>query len=280
MLNKFRLQAFNMVNSGWFTLFIVCLILVNIPLSIFSSGTDLKPIELAGIQKTDTFITIVFTIEYLLRIWTAPLFPEYRGSRLKFALRPTMIIDLLAIIPVSYLQIPLLRTFRMMRIFRILKLAQYSSSVKTILRVVNNKMDVLLSISFIIGFLILLSSFLVYYAEHPVQPKNFDTIYDAIWYCFMIVSTVGSSLEVQTNMGKIVTAVTSLFGIMLVAVYAGIFSAGFSEVSAAERAAAAKAAAQNADAQNGADENAAAEKLTAEKTVIKNARPQNDGNGQ
>ena len=90
----------------------------------------------------NVFSVIVFTIEYVLRLWSAvdiPMLSRMKPwqARLRFALRPIMIIDLLAVLP-FYLQflIPIdLRALRVLRLFRLLKLLRYSPALQSLGRV-------------------------------------------------------------------------------------------------------------------------------------------------
>ncbi len=226
-------HAYALLNKGWFVSFILLLIFLNIPLSIFSLSGDLTFEDILAIESCDLLITIVFSFEYLLRVWTADLAPEYKGSRLRFMLRPAMIIDLLAIVPMVYINIKPLRALRFLRLFRILKIVEYSEPIKIMLKIFYQKIDSLVSVGFVMGFLITINSFLLYYYEHAAQPEVFKNIYDAIWFNLMAFSTVGSDLAVVTTMGKFIKVLSSFAGIMLFAIYSGIFSSGFLEASKA-----------------------------------------------
>ena len=165
MLNLYRRlkkSAYALLNAGWFVSFILVLIFINIPLSIFSLSGSLTPDDIIAIEFCDLFITIVFSIEYVLRLWTADLSPYYKGSRIRFALRPEMIIDFLAIVPMVYINIKPLRALRFLRLFRILKLVEYSQPLKMMVKVIYQNMDSLVTTAFVMGFLLTINSFLIY----------------------------------------------------------------------------------------------------------------------
>ena len=94
------------------------------------------------LEAFNIFSVIVFTVEYVLRLWSSVEIPLYRRlphwrARLNFALRPMMIIDLLAILPwYVYLFVPFdlraLRVLRLFRLFRLLKLLRYSPALLTL----------------------------------------------------------------------------------------------------------------------------------------------------
>ncbi|HEV3242423.1 MAG TPA: ion transporter [Methyloceanibacter sp.] len=96
----------------------------------------------------NTFSVIIFTVEYVLRLWSAVDIPLLHRlppwwARLKFAMRPMMIIDLFAILPWYLHQfIPLdLRALRILSLFRLLKLIRYSPALQTLKRVVAHEPD-------------------------------------------------------------------------------------------------------------------------------------------
>lgn len=230
MLNlyrKLKKRAYALLNAGWFVSFILVLIFLNIPLSVFSLSGTLTRDDIIAIEFCDLFITIVFSIEYILRLWTADLSPYYKGSRLRFALRPEMIIDFLAIVPMVYINIKPLRALRFLRLFRILKLVEYSQPLKMMLNVIYQNMDSLVTTAFVMGFLLTINSFLIYYFEHAAQPEVFKNIYDAIWFTAMTFCQAGADTSVITQAGKFLKILTAFSGIMLFAVYSGIFSSGF-----------------------------------------------------
>lgn len=235
MYLKLQKAAFSTLNSGWFVSLILMLIFVNIPLSILSNSDNLTQFDLRFIYNSDLIIGIVFSIEYLLRLWTAPLAKEYKGSRIRFALRPDMIIDLLAIIPINMINISILRGFRGLRIFRILKLVQYSDPIKMTLNVFYQKIDALITVGIVMGFFLIVDSFLMYYFEHNLQPQNFGSIMQSIWFCALIFSSAGSDIQPLTSAGKFLEILAALGGIVLFALYSGIFASAFIEARQKEK---------------------------------------------
>ena len=232
---KLKQKAYNLLGKSWFVSLILVLIFLNIPLSVFSLSADLSAEDIAVINFCDLFITVVFSIEYFLRLWTADLCPDYKGSRLRFALRPAMIIDLLAIVPMVHINIKPLQTFRFLRLFRILKIVEYSQPLKTMFKVFYIKMDSLVSVGLIMGLVLTVNSFLIYYFEHAAQPQVFKNIYDALWFTAMTFSTGGAGIETITPQGKVLAVFVTYSGVMLVALYSGIFASGFMEEQKKER---------------------------------------------
>src|SRR3990172_7851832 len=123
---------------------------------------------------------IVFSVEYVLRVWSAvniPMLsrlPPWR-ARLRFALRPIMLIDLFAFLP-FYLQwiVPMdLRVLRVLRLFRLLKLVRYSPALQTLGRVLVDEYRALLGALLVMLVLLLFASSAMYFIEREAQPDKF-----------------------------------------------------------------------------------------------------------
>lgn len=138
-------------------------------------------------QVFNLFSVAVFTIEYVLRVWSAvdiPMLsrlPPWR-ARLRFALRPIMLIDLLAFLPwYLHFMFPLdLRILRVFRLFRLLKLVRYSPVLQT-LCVLADEYRVLLGALLVILVLLLFASTAMYMLERGAQPDKFGSIPVAAW---------------------------------------------------------------------------------------------------
>jgi voltage-gated potassium channel len=168
----------------------------------------------------------VFTLEYILRIWTA------RG-RLSKALEPLVLLDLLAILPfyvglfgAGMVDLRVLRILRTVRILRLLKMQRYTSALSMLGTVVHNTRHQLLSFMMIAVIGITLTGSAMYY----VEPQTFHSIPHAIWWSVVTLTTVGYGETVpQTGIGRAATAVLMLIGIGIVAIPTGIISAGMVE---------------------------------------------------
>ncbi len=180
----------------------------------------------------------VFSIEYLLRLWTCTYNESYRGpfkGRLAYMLSPLAIVDLLAIMPFYVpMLIPVdlrfLRILRLIRIFRLFKLARYSESMKTFASVLRNKKEDLLLALTLGAMLLVISSTLMFYAEHDAQPDKFSSIFDSLWWGVVTLATIGyGDVYPITTLGKIFGGLTAIAGIGMFALPAGIFGSGFME---------------------------------------------------
>jgi len=189
------------------------------------------------LQWIEAFAVIVFTVEYVARLWCCNAHsPTQRGIsiRLKKAMRPMMIIDLLAIVPfylsffgVDLIAMRLLRTFRW---FRVAKLARYSNSIQLFGRVMlRKKEELILTLSFTIVLLIIASS-LMYYVEHEAQPDKFSSIPAAMWWGITTLTTVGyGDTYPITLLGRLLAAIIAILGIGLFALPTSILGAAFVE---------------------------------------------------
>jgi voltage-gated potassium channel len=183
------------------------------------------------------FTVIVFTIEYVLRLWSAidiPMLsrmPPWK-ARLKFASRPMMIIDLLAFAPwyVHWL-IPIdLRILRVFRLFRLLKLVRYSPALQSLGRVLADEYHALLGALLVMLVLLLFASTGIYFLESEAQPDKFGSIPQAAWWALATLTTVGYGDVVPiTPLGKILGGVVMLLGVGMFALPIAIIATGFSQ---------------------------------------------------
>lgn len=119
---------------------------------------------------------------------------------------------------------------RLIRFFRILKISRYNSTLKLMGSVLREKMPELGMTFFIASLMILISAFLMYSTENPVQPANFPDIFASLWWSIATLTTVGQvDIYPITTLGKIISSVVAALGIGLIALPIGIISAGFLE---------------------------------------------------
>jgi voltage-gated potassium channel len=219
-------------------IFILLLILVNLVFVILETEKGLYRKYTNLFHFVEVFSVLVFTVEYLLRLWTCTENPKYCRpitGRIRYALTFYLMIDLLAILP---FYLPMLITFdlrfirilRFFRVFRILKLQRYSKAVKTLTEVFRDKKEELGITVFAIVIILLLSSSLLYFVEHEAQPEVFSSIPASMWWGIATLTTVGyGDIYPVTPIGKFLSAIISLLGIGFVAIPTGVLAAGFTE---------------------------------------------------
>jgi voltage-gated potassium channel len=223
-----------------FNYFIISLIFINIFTLLFESFSD-KFINIFDL--IEFFTVVVFTIEYLCRLWTADLLYTNLGffkCRVKFIFSFLAFIDLLAIlpfllpmiIPTSLISI---RSLRLIRLFRLLKLTRHTDALITIAIVLKNKSYQLISAFIIVFIIILIASIVMYNIEYTAQPSVFNNAFSGFWWAIATITTVGyGDIYPITTIGKILSSIISFLGIALVAIPTGIISAGFNELTTKE----------------------------------------------
>lgn len=217
---------------------ILSLIIINI-VSVVLESYDQISFEYKHIlEKVELISIIIFSIEFLLRIFTSDLL-FHEKNKIKsiwyFAKTPMAIIDLFAILPFYLpmllpIDLRILRILRLVRVLRIFKLNRYTKSLSLIHKVLKNKKEELQISLFVVFILLLLSSSMIYFTENQVQPEKFPNIIQSLWWSIVTLTTVGYGDVVPiTSIGKILGGFISLLGIGLVALPTGILSSGFIE---------------------------------------------------
>jgi voltage-gated potassium channel len=185
----------------------------------------------------DLFSVAVFTAEYVLRLWSCTSDPRYaepvRG-RLRYALRPLPLVDLLAVAPfyLEFLAVDLriVRTLRLFRLFRIFKLARYAESMRTLGLVLRSRREELLVTLFVVVVLLVFASSAMYYVEGEAQPQQFSSIPASMWWGVATLTTVGyGDVYPVTTAGRFLGAGIAILGVGLFALPTGILASAFSE---------------------------------------------------
>jgi voltage-gated potassium channel len=207
--------------SRFFGFFIQILIFVSIFTFSAETTPDLKPQTRNILDSIELFCVIVFSIEYVLRIYVA-------DKKFKFIFSFFGIIDLLAILP-FYLAFGVdlrsIRAFRFVRLFRLFKLVRYNRAIKHFARAISIAKEEILLFFFITMILIYLSAVGIYYFEHEANPKHFSSIFDSLWWAIITLTTVGygDAYPITTG-GRIFTFFILMIGLGVIAIPTGILS--------------------------------------------------------
>jgi voltage-gated potassium channel len=223
--------------SRAFDIFILSLIALNVLAIILESVRDIRAAWGRAFWLFEVISVAIFSIEYVLRLWTCVEEPRYARpvlGRLRAAFSPLLLIDLLAIlpfyIPFVSVDLRLLRSLRLFRVFRVAKAARYSKALQTLSRVMRNRRAELAVAGFSMLLLTILSSTLMYYIENDAQPEVFSSVPAAMWWAVTTMTTVGyGDVCPVTPLGKVLGSFIAILGIGMFAVPTGILGAGFVE---------------------------------------------------
>jgi voltage-gated potassium channel len=216
---------------------IVTLILLNLLAVCLETVESIYREYRVWFRNFEWFSVIVFSIEYVLRVWSCTSMRRYRHpvrGRLRYVTSPGMLVDLVAILPfylpLTKLDLRSLRSLRMIRFVRFFKLARFLNASRVIRRVFTSKKNELMISMLMVLTLIILAASLMYFVEHDAQPDKFSSIPETMWWSVATLTTVGyGDVYPITTIGKTLTAFISILGIGMFALPAGILASGFSE---------------------------------------------------
>ena len=179
---------------------------------------------------------IIFTIEYLLRIWVsasnnASRFDAPFRRRLSYMLSPSGMIDLLAILPafLPFFTSVDLRWLRILRLLRMFKISHYSSALEDFFSAIYHERTAFAGALYLFCVTLFLSSALMYLVEHSAQPEVFSSIPETLWWSLITLTTVGyGDVAPITAIGKVIGGITAFMGVCVVALMTGIVASAFS----------------------------------------------------
>jgi voltage-gated potassium channel len=217
---------------------LMILIVINSVAVVLETVDELNETYGVLFRSIEIVSVAIFTVEYLLRLWIAPLDARYRKpwtGRLRYAISPLALIDLLAILPaflplIFPLDLRLVRFLRVIRLFRLFKMSRYVESLDTLDDVVKSKKEELLVTLVMISMLLLIASSLMYVVETEAQPDKFPNIPAAMWWGVATLTTVGyGDVFPITPLGKFFGAIVAFLGIGIFALPTGILASGFAD---------------------------------------------------
>ncbi len=217
---------------------LIGLILASVVAVIVESIPSVEAAHGEALYWFEAVTVAIFTIEYLLRVWSAVEADELGGRglavRLRYMCSPSALIDLLAILPFYVLMFwPAgqldLRFLRCVRLLRVLKLTRYSRAFDMLASTLRDNLRSLAAAFFILIIVMLLAATGMYYFERHAQPVAFRSIPDAMWWAVSTLTTVGyGDVTPVTIGGKVFGALITVVGVGMVALPTGILASGYS----------------------------------------------------
>jgi voltage-gated potassium channel len=213
----------------WFDILLIWSILLSVTAVMFDSVGSIRSLHGDLLYGIEWFFTLLFTIEYLLRLICV-------GRPVKYATSFFGLVDLLAIIP-TYLSLffpatkylIVIRILRILRVFRVLKLVKYLGEANLLmqaLRASRRKISVFLVT---VLTLVILFGSLMYVIEG--EENGFTSIPKSIYWAVVTMTTVGyGDISPKTNLGQIVAAMIMILGYGIIAVPTGIVTVEMSHV--------------------------------------------------
>lgn len=188
-------------------------------------------------EAVEHVAVVGFTIEYLLRLWSAPDHTPYTertpaAARLAFIVSGSAIIDLLTILPfyLSYVIASDLRVMVLLRLLRFFKLARYSAGIRTLVAVMEAERKALVATAILLFGAVLFSATAIHIAEQEAQPDAFGSIPSAMWWAIVTITTVGyGDVTPVTVAGRMIASVTMVLGYVMLGLPVGIVATAFAE---------------------------------------------------
>ncbi len=207
-----------------FDVVLLVAILLSVVVVILSSELSLSDKYGQLFYYTEWVLTILFTVEYFLRIYSV-------DKPLRYIFSFFGIIDFIAVVP-TYLALffagshvlVIIRVLRMLRIFRVLKLARYVKAGNTLTSALkNSRAKIVVFLEAVVAIVIIVGS-LMYIVEGPEH--GFTSILVSIYWAVVTITTVGyGDIAPQTVLGQSIAALLMIVGYAIIAVPTGIITA-------------------------------------------------------
>ncbi len=185
-----------------------------------------------AMNVVDKATVAIFILDYLLRWMTADYKFEEKSAKsfIRYPFSMMAIVDLVSILPSltiinsGFKVLRILRMIRAMRVLRVFKAMRYSKSFEIIGNVLHSSKDSLVAVCALAGGYIMVSALIIF----NVEPDSFQNFFDAIYWATVSLTTVGyGDIYPVSTLGRVITMISSIFGIAIVALPAGIITAGY-----------------------------------------------------
>ncbi len=218
-------------------IFLIGLISLNVVAIIMESESAFEAQYGEYLYTFEVFSVLVFTVEYILRVWSCLDRPGCADTRpvmgrIRYMLTLSALIDLIAILPfyLAFFFVADLRFLRVIRLLRVFKLTRYSAAMQVLLDVLQDEFNTFMAAFFLLAVLLVLASSGIYLIEQDAQPDAFGSIPLAMWWSLVTLTTVGyGDVTPVTTLGKFFGGCITVIGVGMVALPAGILASGFGE---------------------------------------------------
>ena len=184
------------------------------------------------LETLDKVCACIFMLDYLLRLTVADYILKERFplAFIKYPFTFMALVDLFSILPSftfineSFKVLRIVRMFRTLRVLRVFKAARYSKSLKIIMRVLCKSKDALIAVCTLAGAYILVCALVIF----GLEPESFEDFFEAVYWAVISLTTLGyGDIYPVTTVGRVFTMFSAIFGIAIIALPAGIITAGF-----------------------------------------------------
>jgi voltage-gated potassium channel len=218
---------------------LLVLIAANVTANVLETDAEIAALSPEFFRTFEVVSVAVFTIEYLLRIWSSAEDPRFAGLAGRFAAasRPMALVDLAAFAPFyitllspTALDLRYLRVLRLLRIFRLLRSRHIADAFGMLARVIQGKKAEIGVTLAVVAAAMLLSAGLMYLVEHDQPDSLFTSIPRSMWWAIITITTIGyGDMVPVTALGKVLGGFVGFLGICALALPVGILSSGFIE---------------------------------------------------
>jgi voltage-gated potassium channel len=217
-----------------FDIVLLIFIVTSVSIIVVESISSIQQQFGRALRIIEWFFTIIFTMEYLARLWTVP-------DKKKYAFSFFGIIDLLSIIP-TYLAVFLggaqslmvIRSLRLLRIFRVLKLSRYIGEGQYLVRAMKASQHKIVVFLLTVLTSVIIFGTLMYLVEGPAN--GFTSIPKSIYWAIVTMTTVGyGDIAPQTSLGQAIASVIMIMGYGIIAVPTGIVSAEMVQMKSSDK---------------------------------------------
>ena len=218
-----RSKLKSLLDSNAYSIFMmICIVTSIVPLAFHEQHVAFTIIDMMS--------AVIFSADYIAR-WITADFDDLRTFPFaRYPFKPLAVIDLVSILPSvttlssGFRLLKIFRLLRTLRVFRAFKLARYSRNIQIIAAVFQKQRDALTAVLSLALACIVISALVIF----NVEPDTFDNFFEAVYWATVSLTTMGyGDIYPVTAAGRIITMLSSLFGIAIVALPAGIVTAGY-----------------------------------------------------